>query len=102
MCTFWTLCSHVCEPNLSWKVLENEFCKSCKTLEFGLCKSWKVLENILFTVCTNPVQLYLQGGAHMYPIIHMVPLVCTSLPPLPLLPKNRHLDQLVVFARLTL
>jgi len=45
MCTFWTLCSHVCEPNLSWKVLENEFCESWKTLEFGLFKSWKVLEN---------------------------------------------------------
>ena len=45
MCTFWTLCSHVCEPNLSLKVLENEFCESWKTLEFGLCKSWKVLEN---------------------------------------------------------
>ena len=45
MCTFWTLGSHVCEANLSWKVLENEFCESWKTLEFGLCKSWKVLEN---------------------------------------------------------
>jgi len=45
MCTFWTLCGHFCEPNLSWKVLENEFCESWKTLEFGLCKSWKVLEN---------------------------------------------------------
>ena len=47
MCTFWTLCSHVCEPNLSGKVLENEFCESWKTLEFRLCKSWKVLENSL-------------------------------------------------------
>jgi len=47
MCTFWTLCSHVCEPTLSLKVLENEFCESWKTLEFGLYKSWKVLENSL-------------------------------------------------------
>jgi len=45
MCTFWTLCSHVCEPNLSWKFLENEFCEYWKTLDFGLCKSWNVLEN---------------------------------------------------------
>ena len=53
MCTFWALCSHVCEPNLSWKVVENEFCVSWKTLEFGLCKSWKVLENsILLSVRT--------------------------------------------------
>ena len=53
MCTFWTLCSHVCEPNLSWKVVKNEFCESWKTLEFGLCKSWKVLENsILLSVLT--------------------------------------------------
>jgi len=41
----YAICSHVCELNLSWKVLENEFCESWKTLEFGLCKSWKVLEN---------------------------------------------------------
>jgi len=53
MCAFWTLCSHVCEPNLSWKVVKNEFCESWKTLEFGLCKSWKVLENsILLSVRT--------------------------------------------------
>jgi len=53
MCTFWTLCSRVCEPNLYWKVVENEFCESWKTLEFGLCKSWKVLENsILLSVQT--------------------------------------------------
>jgi len=53
MCTFWTLCSHDCEPNLFWKVVENEFCESWKTLEFGLCKSWKVLENsILLSVQT--------------------------------------------------
>ena len=43
MCTFWTLCSHVCELDLSWKVLENEFCESWKTPEFGLCKSWKIV-----------------------------------------------------------
>jgi len=48
MCTFWTLCSHVCELNLSWKVLEYEFCESWKTLEFGHCKSWKVLENSFY------------------------------------------------------
>ena len=53
MCTFWTLFSHVCEPNLSWKVVENAFCESWKTLEFGLCKFWKVLENsILLSVRT--------------------------------------------------
>jgi len=55
MCTFWTLCSHVCELNLSWKVLENEFCESWKTLEFSRCKSWKVLENsCLLSVRTLP------------------------------------------------
>ena len=53
MCTFWSLCSHVCEPNLSWKVVENEFRESWKTLEFGLFKSLKVLENsILLSVRT--------------------------------------------------
>ena len=53
MCTFWTSCSHVCEPNISWKVLENEFCESWKTLEFSLCNSWKVLKNsILLSVRT--------------------------------------------------
>jgi len=46
-----SLYSHVCEPNLFWKVLENEFCESWKTLEFGLCKSWKVLKySILLSV----------------------------------------------------
>jgi len=48
MCTFRTLYSHVCEPNLSQKVIENEFCKSWKTLEFGLCKPRKVLENSFY------------------------------------------------------
>jgi len=53
MCTFWTLRSRVREPNLSRKVVENEFCESWKTLEFGLCKSWNVLENsILLSVRT--------------------------------------------------
>jgi len=57
MCTFWTSCSHVCEPNISWKVLKNESCESRKTLEFSLCKSWKVQENsILLSVRT----LYLE------------------------------------------
>ena len=45
MYTFYTLCTHVCELNLSWKVLENEFRESWKTLEFGVCKSCKVMEN---------------------------------------------------------
>ena len=59
MCTFWTLCSYVCELNLSWKVVENEFCESWKTLEFGLCKSWKVLENsILLSVRTLASTLF--------------------------------------------
>jgi len=55
MCTFWTLCSpdFDYEQNLSWKVVENEFCESWKTLEFGLCKSFKFLENsILLSVLT--------------------------------------------------
>jgi len=59
MCTFWTLCSHVCEPNLLWKVLENEFCESWKILEFCLCKSWKTVFYCLYEpwsvcfVCTQ-------------------------------------------------
>ena len=53
MCNFWTLCSHVCEPNLSWKVVENEFCGSWKTLEFGLCKSWKAVFYCLYEPCGN-------------------------------------------------
>jgi len=53
MCTFSTSCIHACEPNISWKALENEFCESWKTLEFSLCKSWKVLKNcILLSVRT--------------------------------------------------
>jgi len=42
---FWHHATHVCEWNVSWKVLENKFVESWKTLEFGLCNSWKVLEN---------------------------------------------------------
>jgi len=61
MCTFWTLCSHVCEPNLSsWKVIENEFCESWKTLEFGLCMSWKVLENS-FLLSVRTLIMYTVG-----------------------------------------
>jgi len=37
------LFSAIC--SVSWKVLENEYFESWKTLEFGLCKSSKVLEN---------------------------------------------------------
>ena len=53
MCTFWTSCSHVCEPNISWNVLENEFCESWKTLEFGLCKTRKVLKNSILLSVQN-------------------------------------------------
>ena len=47
MCTFWTSCRHVCEPNISWNMLEKEFC------EFTL----QLLESLqiqYFTVCMNP------------------------------------------------
>jgi len=53
--------------NLSWKIVENEFCESWKTLEFGLCKSWKVLENsILLSVRTLLQQQQQQQQPHTH------------------------------------
>jgi len=43
MCTFFNSCKHACEWNVSWKVLENSFSESWKTLE--VLETWKVLEN---------------------------------------------------------
>ena len=75
MCTFWTLCGHVCEPNLSWKVVENEFDESWKTLEFGLCKSWKVLENgILLSVRTLLKVAHVTPTHHAH--VHQVTACC--------------------------
>jgi len=54
----WHHATRVCEWNVSWKVLENEFVESWKTPEFGLCNSWKVLKNWDLNVCTNPVQSF--------------------------------------------
>ena len=54
MCTFWTLCSHVCEPNLSWKVLENEFLSRGKPWNL-IFASPESPEKQYFTARTNPV-----------------------------------------------
>jgi len=32
MCAFWTSCSHVCNPNISWKVLKNSILLCVRTL----------------------------------------------------------------------
>jgi len=45
--------THVCEWNMSWKVLEKTIFEFWKTLEFGLCKSWKKH----FNVCTNRLEV---------------------------------------------
>jgi len=57
MYNVWT----VCEPNISWKVDENEFYESWKTLKVSFCKFWKVLKystllfvQTLFTLLIGP------------------------------------------------
>jgi len=50
MCTFCTTYSHVCELDISWKVLANKFCESWKIVEFP-----ESPEKLYFTVSTNPV-----------------------------------------------
>jgi len=54
---FLTSCNHVCERSVSWKVLENAFFESWKTLEFG---PLQVLENsVLISVRTLVLSLSL-------------------------------------------
>ena len=82
MCTFWTLCSHACEPNLSLKSLETSFMSPGKPWNLVFAspgKSWKTI----FTVCTNPVQLCVHFSKiavirvvllekEMLPVIHSI------------------------------
>jgi len=64
--------THVCEWNMSWKVLEKRIFESWKTLEFGLYKYWKVLEKKHFNVCTNTVFITCNRLQYMH---HMAEVV---------------------------
>jgi len=56
MCTFWTLCSHVCELNLFWKVVENAFVSLGKPWNLVFAspgKFWKTVFYSLYEPCLD-------------------------------------------------
>jgi len=67
---------HVCEWNVSWKVLEKRIFEFWKTLEFGLCTSWKILEkSILISVRTlyNPMGHYFRATSILTAVFQVFP-----------------------------
>jgi len=76
MCTFWTLCSHVCEPNLSWKVVKTSFVSPGKPWNLVFAspgKSWKTLLYCLYEPCISHLLQHKHLLIKTYPVRSRIP-----------------------------